>query len=51
MCWSWRGVGEVWPKDAPLLCGISVFEFDDEGLIKCYEDLFDPDWMTRHTSR
>ena len=48
MCWNWRGVGEMWPKDTPLLRGISIFEFNDEGLIQRYEDFFDPDWMTRH---
>lgn len=48
MCWNWRGVGETWPKDAPLLRGISIFEFNEAGLIQRYEDFFDPDWMTRH---
>jgi hypothetical protein len=48
MCWNWRGVGEDWPNNAPLLRGISIFEFNDAGLIERYEDFFDPGWMTRH---
>jgi hypothetical protein len=48
MCWNWRGVAENWPKDAPLLRGISIFEFNEVGLIQRYEDFFDPDWMSRH---
>ena len=24
MCWNWRGVGETWPKDAPLLPHIDL---------------------------
>lgn len=51
MCWNWRGVGEQWPKDAPLLRGISIFEFNEAGLIQRYEDFFDPDWMTRHVAK
>jgi hypothetical protein len=51
MCWNWRGVGETWPKDAPLLRGISIFEFDEAGLIQRYEDFFDPDWMSRHVRK
>lgn len=51
MCWNWRGVGEHWPKDAPLLRGISIFEFNADGLIQRYEDFFDPDWMTRHAGK
>ena len=51
MCWSWRGVGDMWPKDAPILRGISIFEFNADGLIDRYEDFFDPDWMTRHVKR
>ena len=41
-----RGLG--WPKDIPLLRGISTFVFNDHGLIQHYEDFFDPDWRTRH---
>jgi hypothetical protein len=48
ICWNRRSVGDRWPKNAPLLRGISVFEFNDAGLIERYEDSFDPDWMTRH---
>jgi len=48
MCWNWRGVGGQFPKDAPLLRGISIFEFNNDGLIQRYEDFFDPDWMSRH---
>lgn len=48
MCCNWRGLSDKWPKDAPLLRGISVYEFNDAGLIQRYEDFFDPDWMTRH---
>jgi SnoaL-like domain len=48
MCWNWRGVGDTWPANAPLLRGISIFVFNEDGLIEEYEDFFDPDWMTRH---
>ena len=48
LCWNWRGKGEAWPADAPLLRGVSTFVFDDDGLVSDYEDWFDPDWMTRH---
>jgi hypothetical protein len=51
MCWNWRGVGEQWPPDMPLLRGISIFEFNDKGLIQRYEDFFDPGWMTRHAAQ
>jgi hypothetical protein len=27
---------------------MSLFVFNDEGLIVEYEDFFDPDWATRH---
>ena len=43
--WNWRG--EVWPEDLPLLRGVSIFIFNDDGLIQDYEDFFDPDWITR----
>jgi hypothetical protein len=43
--WNWRGEG--WPEDLPLLRGVSIFLFDDDGLIQDYEDFFDPDWITR----
>lgn len=46
MCWNWRGVGDHW-AGVPLLRGISIFEFNDAGLIQRYEDFFDPDWMKR----
>ena len=45
-CWNWRGEG--WPEDTPLLRGVSMFVFNDDGLIQDYEDFFDPDWTTRH---
>lgn len=51
MCWNWRGVADNWPKDAPLLRGISIFEFNADGLIQRYEDFFDPEWMTRHAGK
>lgn len=44
--WNWRGEG--WPPETPLNRGMSLFVFDDEGLICEYEDFFDPDWATRH---
>ena len=44
--WNWRGEG--WSPDAPLLRGVSMFIFDEDGLIAEYEDFFDPGWMTRH---
>lgn len=44
--WNWRGEG--WPDDLPLLRGMSMFVFDDDGLIREYEDFFDPDWLTRN---
>ena len=47
--WNWRGEG--WPEDLPLLRGVSIFVFNDEGLIQHYEDFFDPDWRTRHASQ
>jgi hypothetical protein len=43
--WKWRGAG--WPEGLPLLRGVSMFVFDDDGLIRDYEDFFDPDWITR----
>ena len=46
--WSWRGEG--WPEDTPLLRGVSTYHFDKDGLIKDYEDFFDPDWATRHNA-
>jgi hypothetical protein len=30
--------------------GMSMFRFDDAGLIRGHEDFFDPDWITRHGS-
>jgi hypothetical protein len=27
---------------------MSMFLFDDDGLIQDYEDFFDPDWLTRN---
>ena len=47
--WNWRGATD-WPDDIPLLRGVSTFIFDDDGLIQDYEDFFDPDWVTRHTT-
>jgi hypothetical protein len=44
--WNWRGA-ECWPEGTPLLRGVSMFVFDDDGLIQDYEDFFDPDWLTR----
>lgn len=44
--WNWRGQG--WPEDLPLLRGVSIFVFNEDGLIQDYEDFFDPDWRTRH---
>jgi hypothetical protein len=46
--WNWRGKGDGWPDDAPLLRGVSTFVFGEDGLVTGYEDWFDPDWMTRH---
>lgn len=51
MCWNWRGVGEQWPDGVPLLRGISIFEFNEAGLIQRYEDFFDPEWITRHVAK
>jgi hypothetical protein len=48
--WSWRGQGDGWPEDMPVLRGISHYHFNDEGLIQDYEDFFDPDWMTRFST-
>jgi hypothetical protein len=45
VAWNWRG--EVWPEDTPLLRGVSIYLFNDQGLIQDYEDFFDPDWATR----
>jgi len=45
--WSWRGAG--WPEGLPLLRGVSMFVFNDDGLIQDYEDFFDPDWITRQS--
>ncbi len=50
MCWNWRGVGDHW-QGVPLLRGVSIFEFDQTGLIERYEDFFDPDWMKRHAGQ
>ena len=46
--WNWRG--EQWPDDLPVLRGVSMFIFDDDGLIQDYEDFFDPDWITRQSN-
>jgi hypothetical protein len=46
--WNWRGEG--WPENTPLLRGVSIFVFNQDGLIQDYEDFFDPDWITRHTA-
>lgn len=35
----------AWPKDAPHLRGMPIFQFNEAGLIRCYEDFFDPGWM------
>lgn len=43
---AWREEGA--PADIPVLRGVSTFVFDDDGLIRHYEDFFDPDWVTRH---
>jgi hypothetical protein len=29
---------------------MSMFVFDDDGLIQDYEDFFDPDWLTRNNA-
>jgi hypothetical protein len=42
--WNWRGNG--FPEDTPLLRGVSTFVFDADGLIRDYEDWFDPNWAT-----
>lgn len=49
MGWNWRGEG--WPENTPLNRGMSLFVFDDDGLIAEYEDFFDPDWATRHAEK
>ena len=49
MGWNWRGEG--WPEGTPLNRGMSLFVFNDEGLICEYEDFFDPDWATRHAPK
>ena len=46
MGWNWRAQGA--PEEIPLLRGVSIFVFNDEGLIQFYEDFFDPSWTTRH---
>ena len=46
--WNWQGAG--WPEGLPLLRGVSMFVFNDDGLIQDYEDFFDPDWITRHSN-
>lgn len=46
--WNWRAEG--WPADTPLLRGVSIFVFNDDGLIQDYEDFFDPDWVTRRNN-
>jgi len=45
--WNWRA--QVAPEGTPLLRGVSIFVFNDDGLIQDYEDFFDPDWASRHT--
>jgi len=49
MGWNWRGEG--WPPETPLNRGMSLFVFNDDGLIQEYEDFFDPDWATRHSEK
>jgi hypothetical protein len=50
LAWSWRGQGDGW-ADLPLLRGVSIFVFNEDGLVQTCEDFFDPDWMTRTTSQ
>jgi len=45
MGWNWR---RLEAENEPLLRGVSVFCFNEDGLIQNYEDFFDPDWITRH---
>ncbi len=47
--WAWRA--EDASSEIPVLRGVSTFEFDADGLIRDYEDFFDPDWITRHAGR
>jgi len=47
--WGWRREGS--DSSVPTLRGVSIFQFNDAGLIQDYEDFFDPDWMTRHDTK
>ncbi len=44
--WKWRAQNS--PPETPTLRGVSIFIFNEAGLIQHYEDFFDPDWITRH---
>ena len=47
--WRWRAQNA--PSETPILRGVSIFVFNEAGLIQHYEDFFDPDWTTRHASK
>src|SRR5262245_21985406 len=47
--WKWRAQGS--PAATPTLRGVSIYVFNDAGLIQNYEDFFDPDWITRHAAK
>src|SRR5579862_3088301 len=47
--WKWRA--QAAPAGTPILRGVSIFVFNEQGLIQDYEDFFDPDWITRHAAK